>query len=378
MGSPQLTELDTAAITSVTAPSRGGTLADLVRHLEAAGEPCALDEGGRQAWIQSPRHVLTRFPLECFDPVGPGAVAGLLRRRSVWFVNYLQAPAAADAANCFDYVCRDAGYGLERLGAKVRRDVRRGLRSFVVRLCTWEEWAGKGFAAFADTERRHGNGVATDPEFQALAARWRATPFLEIWGAWQGDDLVAWMTFLKVDDWALVDLARSRTEALRSCPNNAVLYAATWTLLGGEGRRYVSYGTSSLQVGTDEASLHAYKLNMGYEAIPVTRVFACRPAYRPILESRSFSWAVERLAPSSALQRGAQAGRHDQVALRARRGSGERPPRTGRLTAFEAGGGSLSPEPDMSCSAGDAIMEGEARAGGGVTAVRFAGGVCIR
>ena len=296
MGSPPHAELDPTAQASVTAPSRGGTLADLVHHLEVAGEPCALGARGRQAWIQSPRHVLLRLPLECFDPVGPEVAAGLLRRRGIWLVNYLLAAEAPEVSNAIDYVCRDPGYHLERLGAHARRDVRRGLRSFVVRLCTWEEWADRGFAAFADTERRHGNGEATLPGFRSLAARWRGTPFLEIWGAWQGEALVAWMTVLKVDDWALVDLARSRTDSLRLCPNNAVLYAATRSLLSDEGRRYVSYGTSSLQVGTDEASLHAYKVNMGFEAIPVRRVFACRPGFRSLLESRSFTWALERLA----------------------------------------------------------------------------------
>jgi hypothetical protein len=296
MGSAPRTELDPATLAAVTAPSHGGSLGDLVRHLEAAGEPCALAADGRQAWIQSPRHVLLRLPLECFDPVGPEVAAGLLRKRGIWIVNHLQAAETPEASNGIDYVCRDAGYHLEQLGAHARRDVRRGLRSFVVRLCTWEEWDDQGYAAFADTERRHGNGEATVPGFRSLAARWRGAPFLEIWGAWQGDDLAAWMTVLKVDNWALVDLARSRTESLRLCPNNAVLYAATRSLLRDEGRRYVSYGTSSLQVGSDEASLHAYKVNMGYEAIPVTRVFTCRPAYRSILESRSFSWALERLA----------------------------------------------------------------------------------
>lgn len=307
MGSPQVTELDPSVLTSVTARSKGGTLGDLVRHLAASGEPCALDAAGGQAWIQSPRHVLFRLPVECMDPVTAAAAETLLRQPGIWLVNYLQPAETPEAATCVDYVCRDAGYHTSRLAASPRRSVRHGLRNLVVRLCTWDEWSGQGFPAFADTERRHGNPEATDRQFQALARRWRGTPFLDVWGAWRGDALVAWMTLLKVDDWALIDLARSRTEALQLNPNNAVLYAATWSMLAQEGRRYVSYGTSSLQVGVNEASLHAFKIGMGYQAIPARRVFRSRAAYRPLLESRLVARGLRRLSAtwprSSALRK---------------------------------------------------------------------------
>lgn len=296
MGSSSPTELDAAFLTSVAPRSPGGSLPELVRHLASAGEPCALGDGGRQAWIESPRHVLFRLPVERLEAVEPGEAAGLLRRRGVRIVNWLRPAAAPAEANCHDYVCRDAGYDLSRLGPNPRRDVRRGLRSFAVRLCTWEEWAEQGLAAHAETERRHGNPEPGPGDFRRLAGRWRGTPFLEIWGAWRDGGLAAWMTVLKVEDWALVDLVRSRSAALRLCPNNAVLFAVTWSVLRAERRRLLSYGTSSLQVGADEESLHRYKVGMGFEALPVTRVFACRPAVRLLLESPVLARILGHLA----------------------------------------------------------------------------------
>ena len=63
-----------------------------------------------------------------------------------------------------------------------------------------------------------------------------------------------------------------------------------------EKRDYVSYGLSSLQVDADERSMHKYKTRMGYEPIPLCRVFETRLLLRPIVKSAVMSWAWEKLA----------------------------------------------------------------------------------
>ena len=279
------------------------SLADLVRHLRAGEIPCAEGADGGQVWVETSRGVLTRLPVECTDPVARDFTASLLRMRSVWVVNHLLAPGPGRPANCVDYVCRDAQYDIERLDSNARRDVRRGLRSFEVGRCTWERWAEQGLSAWIDTQRRHGYAGPDARDFRAVTERWRDQPFYEIWGAWQGPELVAWLTVLKIDDWGMVDLVRSRTDALRGCPNNALVYAATRSLLVSERRRWVSYGTSSVQPGVNDTSMHRYKVRMGYEAVPAHRVFACQPVLGSLLRSRSVSAVLRRIAaavPSSA------------------------------------------------------------------------------
>jgi hypothetical protein len=283
------------AIARVASPAPGGRLEDLVAHLARLGEPCGSSAAGSQAWIQYPRGVLLRFPLDCTAPVEQGACSALLRERGVWLLNHLVAPDDAHPANCVHYVSHDGGYDLQKLDRQARQNVRRGLKAFDLRLCTWEEWAGKGFQAYAETEARHGYGA--DPRtFARMVGRWKGSPLYEIWGAWQGEELAAWLTVLKVDDWAMVDLVRARTTALSGRPNNALLYVAGRHALVEERRRYVTLGTSSLQLGANEQSMHRYKVDMGYEAVPLRRVFVSHPTYRPLLESPAMSWAWDRLA----------------------------------------------------------------------------------
>ncbi len=288
-------EIDPGAITRVAPWSAGGTLQDLVHHLAAGGEPCATTAAGTQAWIQYPRGVLLRFPLDCPEPVDAKVCASLLGRRGVRVLNYLVVPDEWHPANCVHYVSADGGYELGKLDRQARQNVRRGLKSFELRLCTWEEWATKGLAAFAETEARHGY-VAEEGAFRCMVARWKDQPFHEIWGAWREGELAAWLTVLKIDDWAMVDLVRSRTDALSGRPNNALLYLASRRALVEERRRYVTLGTSSLQLGADEQSMHRYKVDMGYQAVPVHRVFVVPTLARPLLEARAMSRVWDRLS----------------------------------------------------------------------------------
>jgi hypothetical protein len=286
---------DPGTIARVAPPAPGGTLQEMVAHLAGLGEPCASTAAGSEAWVQYPRGVLLRFPLDRAAPVAREACSALLRERGVWLLNYLVAPDEGHRANCVHYVCRDGAYDLQKLDRQARQNVRRGLKTFELRLCSWDEWAREGFQAYAETEARHGYD-ADRRAFTRLTERWRRCPLYEVWGAWQGAELAAWLTVLKVDDWAMVDLVRARTTALPGRPNNALLYLAGRHALVEERRRYVTLGTSSLQVGAGEQSMHRYELDMGYEAVPVHRVFVARPIYRPALDSRAMSWAWDRLS----------------------------------------------------------------------------------
>jgi len=293
-------------ISTVVAPAPGGSLAQYVGHLKSLGRPTVLGADGTQAWVTHLRGQLQRLPLERTDPPDPAEIRRLLRLRGVWLVNYLVEGSEAHRANCFDYVCRGPEYVLERLPPNARRDVRRGLRQFAIRLCTWDELAEKGFAALADTVARHGDAPPPADAIQNYVNAHKGTPFYDVWGAWDGEELAAWMTLYRIDDWTMIDIARSRTSALKGCPNNAILYAATHHYLVKERLAYVAYGLSTVQVNVDVMAMHRYKTRMGYEAIPLRLVFAVPAAIRPLLASRPASWGWERLAglrPQSAILR---------------------------------------------------------------------------
>jgi hypothetical protein len=282
----------------VVPPAPGGTLSEYAAHLASRGLPCAVTASGTQVWTPGARGELVRFPLECTEEVDRSVRRSLLKRRGVWMASYLLEAdhASGIVPNCFDYVCRNSHYVIDTLPKNARRDIRRGQRSFEVRLCSWDELAERGFAAHADTAARHGYSAPPADEVRRMVNNWRESPCHEVWGAWQDDELSAWMVVVKIDDWGMINVVRSCTAVLKGCPNNAVLYEATRRLLAEEKRTYVTYGLSSIQVNVGELSMHKYKVRMGYEALPVHRRFVVHPVLRPLVTARPVAWSLERLA----------------------------------------------------------------------------------
>ncbi|MGB2998433.1 MAG: hypothetical protein WBC59_07320 [Phycisphaerae bacterium] len=111
--------------------------------------------------------------------------------RGMRVVSYLLESDDAHPAVCFDYVCKDPEYDVEHLSSHTRRDIRRDLRRFTARLCTWDELAEKGYDVHADTFQRHGYAAPPPGGIRQYADERRGTPFFDIWGAWEGDELVA-------------------------------------------------------------------------------------------------------------------------------------------------------------------------------------------
>ncbi|MCX5671444.1 MAG: hypothetical protein NTU94_09025 [Planctomycetota bacterium] len=300
------TSEDLGDVAAVAKPAPGGTLAEYLAYEQAAGRPAFLSPDGTHAWIQESRGVLMRFPIEHAGLPDSGFLRYLLRRRGIWMASYLVEGTDSQPANCFDYVCRDPNHDLESMPAPVRRDIRRGLRRFRIRLCTWDEVADRGYPAEADTEVRHGHPRPSPEGVREFVRRRRAFPHFEVWGAWEGEDLAAWMCVAKVNRWALIENAPSRTESRRNCPNNALLYAATRRLLVEEGRAFVSNGRSSMLLGADNLPLHRYKTRMGYVPIPMCRAVAAHWLLGMLVRPKAISLAwdgLARLLPSSATVR---------------------------------------------------------------------------
>jgi len=301
-GRPQEPDELVGDIVAVASPAPGGTLREYVEFLRGCGQTCLLSTEGKHAWISEMPGVLERFPGECTDPVNPAELREAFSLRGMRIVNYNRTVDGDHPPTCFDYICRNPEYHIDGLDSNARRDIRRGLRSFVVRLCSWDELAEHGYAPHADTFERHQYAPPPPGGIRRYVEERRGTPFFDIWGAWEGETLAAWLAVIKVDDWAVVHWANSSTAALRNCPNNAMLYVATRRLLVDEKRVFVSYGLSSVQAGPTHLGLHKYKVRMGYEAIPRHRVFVPRPLVGLLLKPKVASWMwdrMERIFPKS-------------------------------------------------------------------------------
>ncbi len=285
------------------AASPGGTLKELARALEAEGQQVGWNAEATELWRHYGRGVFMRLPTCRFDPVSPDTIRQLLQVRGTRVVDYWQEPTAATPANSILYLCRDPEYDLMRLSKNGRKAIRRGLSHVQICRISWDEFAEHGYAALAETDCRHGYAKPDKASFQALVERCRRSPFHEVWGAWQGDDLISWLLLEKVNDWADFLISPSRAPALHNYANNALRYEILHHLMTVEKRRAVVTGISAIKSNIDPRTAHAYNTRMGFEAVPVRRVMIPCWWLRALAAHRPAAWfwaTLNRLLPRSA------------------------------------------------------------------------------
>ena len=279
----------------VTPHAPGGTLRDFLNYWRNNGYQCAISAEGTQLWFPNSRGELMRLPIDCLEQVDPTILREILCQHGIWVVTYLIECDEKHPANCFYYVCRNQNYQLSNVQKRMRRTIRHGFRNFSIRLCTLDELADKGFVAYADTDVRHGRVAGSRENFRRMVEKYRGWPLFEVWGAWQENELAAWTIICKIDNWACFIKNCSCTDKLDLVPNNVLHYAITRRSLVEEKKDSISCGVSSIYGGT-RLGMHNFKTRMGYEAIPVHRVFVLCPLLRHMAASTIISWIVEKVS----------------------------------------------------------------------------------
>ena len=276
------------------------SLSEYASFLQAGGHSVFRSSDEVEIWVPSSRNELLRLPIARFAPVAQETIDSLLRGGKTWAVDYLLEPNESTPANAFLYLCRDPDYDMSRLSKNGRKAIRRGLSHVDVRRISWDELGEHGFAAMAETNVRHGFTTFDKNALQRFVEGHRNSPFHEVWGAWEGTNLLAYLCVLKVDDWADYFMSPSRDAALRNYANNALRYEATRHLLTVEKRRVVGTGLSNIKFNVNSRNMYAFNTRMGFDAVPVHRVIVPCWWLRLITANRPSSLFVGRIEPPHA------------------------------------------------------------------------------
>jgi hypothetical protein len=196
------------------------------------------------------------------------------------FAGYVVEPSIDCPANAYLYLCEDQSYSLDKLSSAGRRDVRRAGRNLRLSFLEWSDVWQYGLQAYTDTRKRVGLSDGTAENFNSRFNRSSSNAACQVVGAWEGDNLAAFMTLAVIDDWVEIQGSFSCDRQLRLCPNNGLADFVLSHFLGGRRCRTVSYGLSSIQEA-DRAGLHAYKIRVGFQPRPVYRAFVLNPLVAP-------------------------------------------------------------------------------------------------
>ena len=254
-------------------------------------------------WTKYESLAMMRVPDFALHDPPPGEVERVLWRGRIAVASYNAEPDAGRAANACLYVSDDQSYSVEKLIPAMRRNVRRGLKEFTIGLLNSEQVLARGMPAYCDTRRRVGLSDGTAEAFERRFNWYVRCPGHVFVGAWKGDELAAFLSIVKVDDWAEIEGCFSRDMFLSSRPNDLLMYMVLSRYLTEERLRLVSYGMSSIQQTDNVHGLHAFKTKVGFQAKPVHRAFVLHPLLRPFANHFALHGvnAVGRLFPNNRL-----------------------------------------------------------------------------
>jgi Acetyltransferase (GNAT) domain len=191
----------------------------------------------------------------------------------------VRAVEPSSEANRALYICAIDGYDLASLSSNTRSKIRRGVAANEIRRVDFDELADKGAALHESTLRRQGRRVPPKARegWERTCMSASKTGF-EGWGAYHEGRMVGLVLGFHFDGRYHLSSIRSDADALKTYPNNALIFTITKAALEQPGVHDVSYGLESVQHGLE--GLDAFKLSMGFTRLPVHETVVLRPSLR--------------------------------------------------------------------------------------------------
>ena len=264
-------------------------------HLKASGLK-ALCGAENTVWVSHERFSMLRLPACALNVPAKEEIARIFRECHPAMLSYAVTPSPERPTNAILYLCSDPDYSIEKLEKSVRYDVRRGMKQFEIRFLEQDEVLRLGKQAYCDTLARTGLSVAHREAFEHAFARKRGER--RYLGTIRDGRLAAFLQLVAVNDWVSIG-GYSADEFLSFCPNNALICHAVRYCLAEKKARVVDYGFSSIQAVSNADGLHRFKVRMGFEAVPIHRVFSVNPMLKPFVNrvSAALVNGMLRLSP---------------------------------------------------------------------------------
>ncbi len=247
---------------------------------------------GKTVWVSHERFSMLRQPAFAVDTPSRDEIRNVFKQSHAAMLSFGIRPSDKCAANSSLYLCTDSEYCIEKLGQSARSHIRRGLDEFDIRFLEPSQILTLGMQSYCDTLARTGQSIEHRESFESF---FRASRLEKKYlGALKGEYLAAFLMVTEVDDWISIG-AYSANEFLSLRPNNALIYFVLQHYLVEKGIRVATYGLSSVQASSSAEGLNRFKLKMGFESIPVHRVFIINPLFRPLVNRFSWKLAKEML-----------------------------------------------------------------------------------
>jgi len=249
-----------------------------------------VEETPHGIWIGPSHGFFNRVPLYETAPPTKDELRTLFRRHPALGVHYAAEPGSRGKVS-HNYFVRDRNYDLKTLDSKGRWSVRKGLESCQVRQMSFDELHRLGMPLNLDTLARQGRGdpLFSDPgQWARLCQAGAKVDGAQVWGAFCGDELAAYVVFIRVGSVVNLMYHNSRTSLMQYHPSSAVFFTINQMMMQTPGVQAVYNGPEGLTTGE---GLDRFKQRMGFTKEPVVFAVQLRTVMRCVL----FDWGGRRV-----------------------------------------------------------------------------------
>jgi uncharacterized protein (UPF0248 family) len=237
-------------------------------------------------WIEMEKISLMRFPLYNFQYPQKEELEEVLAQKKILLASFVVKPSEQQDANAVLYICSDQNYCLKSLPSSMQRNIKKAKKELYIKQIFYDEFIDKGMLAFKDTRTRVGLNDGTEAHFKDKFLGLKELKTYKIWGAFLGEIVIAYIIANEAECWAELSLY-SATDYLNYRPNDYLMFYILNYYLVERKFVFVSYGLSSIQFDSNKDGLHRFKLKIGFNPIPVHRVFIIRKSLF-FLKSKTF------------------------------------------------------------------------------------------
>lgn len=232
---------------------------------------------GDYLWVKHERFSVIRFPEFNTSKPSKKEILSVFKNLRCLIINYTFIPSEKDYSNSHLYNSVKQNYDFQKLSKNVRRDIKSGQEKLKYGFADWNEILSDGLIAFTDTRTRVGLSDGNKRNFNKRFHQFSTNPSHKAAAAWFEGKIIAFMSLIVVEDYVIIQGSFSTNEHKKLCANNVLVDFILNYFLIENHYHIVCYGLSSIQENNQREGLHNYKIRVGFEAIPVKRVFLPHP-----------------------------------------------------------------------------------------------------
>lgn len=264
------------------------------RFLERLGHRVIESESGW--WFNAGPGFYESIPPSALISPSKEEIRRLLWRPGVLGIKYYtEAEGARLGRPSHIYVVENKSYDLSHVQSKVRRRMKRHLDQCEVRQFDFDTLYASGMPLNQDTlvrQKRADSLFGTPEGWRRFCQAGRDVEGAQVWGAFVGGELAAYMMSFIIDGCCNCLYQMSRTKYMDQCVNHVLTFCATQNMLKQPGIHCVSQGHETVR---EIEGLDTYKIRMGFARRPLRQVVRLHPAVRAALMSPPGKWTLATL-----------------------------------------------------------------------------------